>query len=60
MTKEIISEIIDIVKDKIINGTGSKAYQSYKLDSNEKWGMYLYFSSDKKRQEYIDSYNENK
>lgn len=36
LTKEIISEIIDIVKDKIIKGTGSKAYQSYKLDSNEK------------------------
>lgn len=30
------------------------------LDSNEKWGPYLYFSSDKKRQEYIDNYNENK
>lgn len=26
-----------------------------KLDSNENWGPYLYFSSDKKRQEYIDN-----
>lgn len=29
-----------------------------KLDSNEKWGSCLYFSSDKKRQEYIDNYKE--
>lgn len=31
-----------------------------KLDSNEKWGSCLYFSSDKKRQEYIDNYKENR
>lgn len=31
-----------------------------KLDSNEKWGSCLYFSSYEKRQEYISNYKENK
>lgn len=31
-----------------------------KLDSNEKWGFCLYFSSDEKRQKYIDNYKETK
>lgn len=31
-----------------------------KLDSNEKWGSCLYFSSYEKRRDYIDNYKENK